>query len=76
MRRALEQIAQGLLTHMHLSHGQASVLLDETSEPGVLRVYIFSEPAAARSFDITRWRGYHVEIVRGAKVVPHRRASG
>ena len=71
-----EKIAEGLLAHMRLTHAQAAVLLDQTSEPETLRVYIFEERAAKQSFDIKKWRGYRVHIVRGVKVEPHRRATG
>ena len=76
MRRNVEKIAQGLLGRMHLSATQAAVLLDQTAEPKTLRVYIFDERAAKQSFDIKKWRGYRVDIVRDAKVEPHRRATG
>ncbi len=75
MRRNVEKTARGLLERMHLSPAQASVLLDQSSEPETLRVYIFDEHAAKRSFDVKQWRGYRVDIVRGAKVEPQRRAT-
>ena len=76
MGRAVEKIAEGLLAHMQLSHAQASVLLDESSRPCTLRVYIFDERAAKQAFKISKWRGYRVDIVRGAKVELYGRAAG
>lgn len=76
MRSDVEKIADGLLARMHLSRGQAAVLLDQTSEPETLRVYIFDERASKRTFDIKCWSGYHVDIVRNAKFEPHTRAIG
>ena len=75
MRRNVDKTARGLLERMHLSSTQAAVLLDQSSEPETLRVYIFDEQVAKQSFDIKQWRGYRVDIVRGAKVEPHRRAT-
>lgn len=69
--RSVEKIAEGLLAHLHLSHAQASVLLDESSRPRTLRVYIFDERAAQQAFRIRKWRGYRVDIVRDANVELH-----
>ena len=75
-KRNVEKISQGLLERMHLSPTQAAVLLDQSTEPETLQVYIFDEFTAKQSFDIKQWRGYCVAIVRGAKVEPHKRATG
>ena len=76
MGRDVEKTADGLLACMHLSHGQAAVLLDQTSEPETLRVFIFDERASKRTFDIKHWHGYNVDIVHNAKFEPHRRVTG
>ena len=75
MKRNVEKIAQGLLKRMQLSSAQAAVLLDQSSEPETLRVYIFDGRISKQSFDIKQWRGYRVDIVRDAKVEPHRPAT-
>ena len=76
MKRDVEKISRGLLDRLHLSPAQAAVLLDQSTEPETLQVYIFDDLTAKQSFDIKQWRGYRVAIVRGAKVEPHRRATG
>ena len=75
MDRNVQKVARGLLAHLHLSPTDASVLLDQSSQPETLRVFILDERAARQSFDIKQWRGYRVEIVRNVKFEPHRRLS-
>ena len=76
MGHNVEKTADGLLACMHLSRGQAAVLLDQTSEPETLRVFIFDERASKRTFDIKHWRGYNVDIVCNAKFEPHGQVIG
>ena len=76
MTRNVEKIAEGLLARMRLSHAQASVLLDQSSDSETLRVYVFDERAAQQKFDVRSWQGYRVEVVRGVEVKPHQRVKG
>jgi hypothetical protein len=72
----MESLAEGLLAHMRLSDSQASVLLDQTSDPGTLRVFIFDTIASRRPFTVKQWRGYRVDIVRNARFEPQQRVAG
>tara|TARA_R110002051_G_scaffold154937_2_gene227065 strand:+ start:4486 stop:4701 length:216 start_codon:yes stop_codon:yes gene_type:complete len=59
-----EQLGQGLLSHLHLSAAQAAVILDASSSPERLLLYVYDQNAAKLPLRIKRWCGHPVEVHR------------
>ena len=49
---------------MHLSAAQAAVILDASSSPERLLLYVYDENAAKLPLRIKRWCGHPVEVRR------------
>jgi hypothetical protein len=70
-----EQMARGLLAHLHLSSAQASVLVDETVKPFAFQVFVFDVDALNRCPTIRTWRGHPVRLRKADDMRPHFRTG-
>ncbi len=71
-RVGAEQAADSLMDYLRLSDDQATVLLDETTDPPTFRIYIF-DPAVFESKKWPhQWQGYLVRVIRSAPFKPLR----
>jgi hypothetical protein len=68
--RDAEQLSRGLLSHLHLSAAQAAVVLDVTSTPERLVVFLYDPTAARSNLAVKMWCGHPVEL-RRVSVEPH-----
>lgn len=65
-----EQLGRGLMRHLHLSAAQAAVVLDDTSCPERLVLYVYDPETSRLPLSITNWQGHPVEV-RRVTVGPH-----
>lgn len=63
-----KEIANELLDHLSLNQSQATVLVDERSDPPRLTVYILDAGAAYRCPEIAVWKGHPVRLIRDAAI--------
>jgi len=61
----IRQVSEGLLAHLHLSHTQAAVMVDDPVQPRGLMVHIFDEQAAKNVRVVRTWKGLAVRYVKG-----------
>ena len=60
----ITKVSEGLLAHLHLSHAQAAVMVDDPRKPKKLTVYIFDEDVARQVKNIGTWEGLAVGFVK------------
>ena len=56
-------LAEGLLQYAQLGDHEASVLVDTTSTPSTLRVFLY-DPRRPVPVRIRKWRGHPVEFIK------------
>ena len=70
-RHEITEVGMGLLAHLHLSASQATVMLDDSTRPSALVVYIYDPDATRRVKAPASWNGYNVSLVTGMTVSPN-----